>query len=172
MSVVHRNFYLYTIADPPRITTHPQELESIVEGKDAMFTVQATGNEPLTYKWEWKPAESKEWQLCNAQGSTLTIPKVQKSNEGSYHCVISNCAGEQTSNPANLTVSKNLELLRIVLCLIITRSTSCVFSTCSCTSYNHHPPTRIKSTSNDSCKVYHSSHWYRAPKLSVAVEAS
>ena len=114
MYVVHRIFYLYTTADPPRITTHPHQLESIFEGKEAMFTVQATGNEPLTYKWEWKPAESEEWQLCNAQGSTLTIPKVQKSNKGSYHCVISNCAGEQTSNPANLTVGKNLELLRIV----------------------------------------------------------
>ena len=107
MSVVHRNFCLYTTADPPRVTTHPQELKSILAGKGAMFTVQATGNEPLSYKWEWKPVESEVWQSCDAQGSTLTIPSVQKSDEGSYRCVISNYAGEQTSNPANLTVGKN-----------------------------------------------------------------
>ena len=98
--------YLYTIADPPRVTTHPQELKSILAGKGAMFSVEATGNEPLSYKWQWKPAESEEWQLCDAQGSTLTIPSVQKSNEGSYCCVISNCAGELTSNLANLSVGK------------------------------------------------------------------
>ena len=91
-----------------------------------MFSVEATGNEPLSYKWQWKPAESEEWQLCDAQGSTLTIPSVQKSNEGSYCCVINNYAGEQTSNLANLTVGKNLELLGIVVCLIITRNTSCM----------------------------------------------
>ena len=92
-----------------------------------MFSVEATGNEPLSYKWEWKPAEREEWQPCDAQGSTLTIPSVLKSNKGSYRCVISNCAGEQTSNLANLTVGKDLELLGIVVCLIITRSTCCIF---------------------------------------------
>ena len=72
-----------------------------------MFSVEATGNEPLSYKWQWKPAESEEWQLCDAQGSTLTIPSVQKSNEGSYCCVVSNYAGNETSNPAQLSVGKN-----------------------------------------------------------------
>ena len=75
-----------------------------------MFSVQATGNEPLGYKWEWKPAEKEEWQLCEIQGSnsaTLTIPSVQKLNEGTYHCIISNYAGDKISNPANLSVGKN-----------------------------------------------------------------
>ena len=79
-----------------------------------MFSVEASGNEPLSYKWEWKPAECEEWQPCDAKGSngaTLTIPSVQKSNEGSYRCVISNYAGEQTSNAANLIVGKNIAIL-------------------------------------------------------------
>ena len=73
-----------------------------------MFTIQATGTDPLTYKWQWKPVEGVEWQSCPARwsdGGKLTIPSVQKSNEGSYHCVISNCAGNETSNPALLKVS-------------------------------------------------------------------
>ena len=90
-----------------------------------MFSIEATGNEPLSYKWEWKPAESEEWQPCDAQGSNstkLTILSVQKSNEGSYRCVISNYAGEQTSNGANLIVGKNPAVLSTVKCLM-TRST-------------------------------------------------
>ena len=79
------------------------------------LTVQATGTEPLSYHWQWKPAEeeeggSKEWQPCDtkwSEGATLTIPSVQKSNEGSYCCVISNYAGSQTSNPAELSVGKS-----------------------------------------------------------------
>ena len=97
------------VAEPPRITTHPQELKNAVQGKPAKLTIQATGTEPLSYQWQWKPAEeSVKWQPCPAEwsdGATLTLPNVQKSNEGSYCCVISNCAGSQTSESAKLEVS-------------------------------------------------------------------
>ena len=77
-----------------------------------MFTVEATGTGILSYHWQWKPAgEKAEWKPCDADwcdGATLTIPTVQKSNEGSYRCVISNYAGTLTSNPAQLCVGKNL----------------------------------------------------------------
>ena len=89
-------------------------MKDVVPGKPVMFTAEATGTEPLNYQWEWKPAMGDdEWHPCNVEkfpgtdSSTLTIPSVQKSNEGSYRCVISNCAGSQTSNPAKLTVGKN-----------------------------------------------------------------
>ena len=101
------------VAELPRITSHPQDLENAVQGKSAKFTIQATGTEPLNYHWEWKSAgedESEGWQPCDAEwcdGATLCIPSVQKSNEGSYRCVVSNCAGNQTSNPAELSVGKN-----------------------------------------------------------------
>ena len=102
------------VVEPPRIVTHPQELREVIEGKRARFTIQATGTEPLNYKWLWQPTvegcASEEWEPCHAKwssGATLTIPKVEKSNEGNYHCVVSNLAGDQTSNPAELTVGKN-----------------------------------------------------------------
>ena len=50
---------------------------------------------------------SKDWQPCDAKWSndaTLTIPKVDICNEGSYRCVVSNIAGDQTSKPAKLEV--------------------------------------------------------------------
>ena len=102
------DFFLH-VAEPPRITTHPQELKAVIQGKPAKFTIQATGTEPLRYNWQWKPAaEEGEWQPCPTEWSddaSLIIPSVQKSNEGWYRCVISNCAGSQTSNPAKLEVS-------------------------------------------------------------------
>ena len=80
-----------------------------------MFTAEATGTEPLNYQWEWKQAaDDGEWQLCyverfpGADSSTLTTSSVQKSDKGNYRCVISNCAGKATSNPAELSVGKYL----------------------------------------------------------------
>ena len=95
-------------------------MKDAVPGKPVKFTTVATGTH-LSYQWEWKPpseageesSENEAWQPCNverfpgADSSTMTIPTVQKSNEGSYHCVVSNCAGGQTSNPAELSVGKS-----------------------------------------------------------------
>ena len=100
-------------ADPARIHTHPSEVKNVVPGQPVTFTVLATGTEPLNYQWQWKSAGedggSEEWQLCNMEssdGTTLTIPSVQKMNTGSYQCVISNCAGSQTSTEAELSIGK------------------------------------------------------------------
>ena len=64
-------YFLYT-AEPPRITTHPQNVKDAIPGSSAKFTVQATGTEPLNYDWQWKPAEkgsgNKEWEPCGAGG--------------------------------------------------------------------------------------------------------
>ena len=98
-------------AEPPEITAHPQELRNVLPGKLVTFTVQATGAEPLSYKWELQTG-CRTWQSCDVEGfsgansSTLTIPSVQKSNEGSYRCVISNIVGIQTTEPVKLSVGK------------------------------------------------------------------
>ena len=104
------HFYTHA-AEPPKIISHPQELNDAVQGKSAKFTIQATGTEPVNYLWQWKPAkkESEDWQPCPAgwcDGGTLTIPSVQKFDEGSYRCIASNSAGSQTSNPAFIVVGK------------------------------------------------------------------
>ena len=96
---------------PPTITTHPQAVEDAVPSKLVTFSIKATGTEPLNYQWQHKIQwESEKWQLCDTDSSgsaTLTISSVQKSNEGSYCCVVSNCAGSQTSEPAKLSFGKN-----------------------------------------------------------------
>ena len=114
--------YILHVAEPPRITGHPQDMRDGVPGEPVMFTAEATGTEPLNYQWEWKPAhEESRWQPCDierfrgADSSTLTIPSQQKSNEGSYRCVISNSAGSQTSNSAEFSVGKN-PIIRARMC--------------------------------------------------------
>ena len=103
------------VAKPPRIITHPQQ-KVAVRGTSAQFTIQAMGTEPLSYLWQWKPpikkwrmwGASEKWKSCDAEGSDgaiLTIPSVQKSNEGDYRCVVSNCVGNDTSHLGQLKVA-------------------------------------------------------------------
>ena len=106
-------FHCFYLGEPPKVTIQPKSLKKVVPGTTVSFTLQATGTEPLSFHWQWKPAGeedgSKEWQPCPAEwsdGATLTIPSVQKSNEGSYLCDISNYAGSRVSNPVNLSVGK------------------------------------------------------------------
>ena len=100
------------------VTSHPKSQKDINPGKPVEFSVQATGTNPLSYQWQWKPAAedgneedgSEEWQPCGAKccdGGTLTISKVQQFNAGIYRCVISNCAGSMISKAAQLSVGKN-----------------------------------------------------------------
>ena len=105
------------VAVPPRITSHPQKIRNAAPGKPVVFTVQATGSDPLSYQWWWRPPEgevgNEEWQQCDMAlhgGASLTIVSVQKSNEGNYHCVVSNTAGSQTSKSAKLTIGKQLDV--------------------------------------------------------------
>ena len=87
-------------------------MRDAVPCKPVMFAAEAIGTEPLNYQWVWKPVEGW-WQPCDverfrgANSATLTVPYQQKSNEGSYRCVISNSAGSQTSKSAELSVGKN-----------------------------------------------------------------
>ena len=106
--------FFFLLPESPTITCHPQEIKDAVQGKRVVFTIQATGTDPLSYKWQWKLAEaeglSEEWQPCDAEGAdsaSLTIASVQKSNEGNYRCVISNFIDSETSEPAKLSIGKS-----------------------------------------------------------------
>ena len=110
------------VDEPPNITSHPDSLKEVRPGKAVAFTVQATGTQPLMFQWQWKPAEegdeSEEWQSCDVEGPTLAIPRVQKSDEGQYHCVVYNHVGRQISKPAQLEVRDQPESnLRLKFCV-------------------------------------------------------
>ena len=112
-SCLNHIYHCFGLDEPPKVTSQPKNQKNVVPGTAISFTLQATGTEPLSYQWQWKPAKEKdgseEWEPCDMKwcdGATLTIPSVQKSNEGWYHCVISNYAGTVTSKPAQLSVGK------------------------------------------------------------------
>ena len=119
------------LAQPPRITLQPQELKDAVPGKIVTFTVQATGTEPLSYQWKLQQCGT----LCDvesfpgANSSTLTIASVQKSNEGSYCCTVSNCAGSVTSECATLSVGKNH--FEKAVCVQTITTVCCLWFPCS-----------------------------------------
>ena len=98
------------LANPPRITAHPEEVQDAVPGQPVTFTTQATGTKPLSYRWQFKPIEEDDgndaWQICECDGTSLNISSVQKSNEGSYRCVVMNSVGMQDSKPVKLSVGK------------------------------------------------------------------
>ena len=117
---------IIAVDEPPNIISHPDSLKEVRPGKAVAFTVQATGTQPLTYEWQWKPAENgdenKEWHSCDVEGPTLTIPHVQKSDEGQYRCVIHNHAGRQISEPAQLEVRDQPESIFTVKFCVHTNS--------------------------------------------------
>ena len=99
--------------EPPKVTDHPKSLKDAVLYEPVTFSIKATGTEPLNYQWEHKTRDGNgEWQSCDletfpgANSQILTIPRLQKSNEGSYSCTVSNLAGTETSQCAILTLGE------------------------------------------------------------------
>ena len=101
-------FFFCSVAEHPKITTHPQELKCTIPGRPVSFTVQATGTEPLSYQWQWKPVvegvSSEEWQKLSSGGSvqgadtaTLMFTSIESCSEGLYRCVVTNVVGEDVS---------------------------------------------------------------------------
>jgi Leucine-rich repeat (LRR) protein len=88
---------------PPVITTQPVN-RTVTEGQSATFTIAATGNPTPTYLWRRNGT--------NISGATLTsytIATTAMTDSGAvFSCVVSNSAGNVTSNNAVLTVQSNL----------------------------------------------------------------
>jgi hypothetical protein len=83
----------------PSFTTQPASL-SVASGSDAVFAVDALGTEALSYQWFRNAAA-----IAGANGPVLRIPGATAINAGSYTVMVSNAAGNATSNSAILTVS-------------------------------------------------------------------
>lgn len=88
--------YVETAA--PTIVNHPIS-QSIMETKPVTFTVSASGT-GLTYQWQYNNVN-----INGATAATYTIPSVSNANAGNYRVVVTNTAGNITSNPAVLTVT-------------------------------------------------------------------
>jgi outer membrane protein assembly factor BamB len=87
-------------ATAPTITTQPSNIATTV-GQTATFTVVAAGTAPLSYQWQ-KNGSS----ISGATSATYTTPALQLTDDGSsFTVVVTNMAGNVTSNSAKLTVT-------------------------------------------------------------------
>jgi pectate lyase len=84
----------------PSIIAQPEDQLNVLPGGTAVFSVTASGSEPLSYRWYF----NNSTLLTGATDPTLTITNVQVSKEGNYSVVVSNVAGSVTSSNAALTV--------------------------------------------------------------------
>ncbi|MBO9585063.1 MAG: PQQ-dependent sugar dehydrogenase [Flavobacterium sp.] len=89
--------YIETAA--PTIVNHPVS-QSIMETNPVTFTVSASGT-GLTYQWQFNNAN-----INGATGASYTIPNVTNANAGAYRVVVTNTAGNVTSNSATLTITQ------------------------------------------------------------------
>ena len=88
------------------IIGQPRDMLNVTPGTNATFTVVASGLR-LTYTWmkgNGDPLSSNRGYVV--VNGTLTIPIVSRSDTGSFRCLVSNPAGNVTSQPADLTLSK------------------------------------------------------------------
>jgi alpha-tubulin suppressor-like RCC1 family protein len=93
-----------TVLVPVAIQAEPAS-QDIVRGNMATFTVTATGDLPLAYRWQKDGADVADGGgVAGATSPTLTIAAVQTNDAGGYRVVITNVANAVTSTVATLTV--------------------------------------------------------------------
>ncbi len=92
------------LVTPPSITQHPVT-QSVCPGGTAVFSVTATGDAPLSYRWQKNAADlTDDGHYSGVTTSTLTVSSADASDAAAYRCVVSNGSGSVNSNPANLTL--------------------------------------------------------------------
>ncbi|MCX7696777.1 MAG: immunoglobulin domain-containing protein [Bacteroidales bacterium] len=87
-----------TLSNPPTITTQPTS-QSVCQGNNVTFSINASGSSPLQYQWK-KDGIS----IPGATSSTLMLSSVTTADAGTYSCVVSNSCGSTNSSNATLTV--------------------------------------------------------------------
>jgi hypothetical protein len=87
----------------PSIATQPAN-QTVTVGATATFTVTAAGTAPLSYQWQKNSAD-----ISGATASSYTTPAtVAGDNGATFRVVVTNSAGNITSNSATLTVTAHL----------------------------------------------------------------
>ena len=87
----------------PTITTHPLAQTSC--GYSTInLSVAASGTAPLTYQWRFGAVPINPLANPSAATPTLVLVAPRSADAGSYDCVVTNACGNDTSNPAILTV--------------------------------------------------------------------
>ncbi len=88
----------------PVITASPAS-QTVAQNSQVIFTVTATGSNPLTYQWLKNGAKlANSATISGATSASLTLANVQANSGGSYSVLVTNGYGSATSAVATLTV--------------------------------------------------------------------
>ena len=101
----------FVAAAKPIITTQPQNI-AVGVGGNAGFSVVATSDTPITYRWQRKTAAQADFtdlvegpDFTNVTRGTVAVNGVVATMNGDqFRCVVSNVSGSVTTNAATLTV--------------------------------------------------------------------
>jgi len=89
-----------TTATAPAIATQPAS-QTVTVGQTASFSVTVTGTAPFTYQWQKNSAN-----MSGATSANYTTPATVSGDSGSnFRVIVTNSAGNATSNSAILTVN-------------------------------------------------------------------
>ena len=97
-------FILYgaIIIGPPSITTHPSS-RLVTNNMSITLDCDGTGNEPITFRWENSDINGGQWiNISNSNSRKLVVKTLEQSEQ--FRCIVSNDAGETSSNIAIITV--------------------------------------------------------------------
>lgn len=86
----------------PTITTQPQSV-TVATGSSTTLSVVASGTAPLSYQWYKGGAV-----IADATASSLTLTNIQPTDAGSYTVVVTNSAGNATSDAATISVTPGI----------------------------------------------------------------
>ena len=96
-----------TLKVVPKITKQPADT-SVKAGKQATFTVAATGKATLSYQWQSRKNSSSAWSnsgMPGAKTATLKVDTVAGLNGWQFRCVVTDGNGMSWgSRAATLTV--------------------------------------------------------------------
>jgi pectate lyase len=83
---------------PPSIVLQPSS-QTVDEGKDVAFEVEADGTFPFSYQWFRNGVA-----IAGATSEALSLKSVTNADAGSYTVLVSNIGGSTLSNAATLTI--------------------------------------------------------------------
>ena len=92
---------IYNKTTVPYITDHPKNA-SVGEGQPVNFSVSALGSVPFTFQWQKDGVD-----IPAATNPTFSIASAESEDAGLYRVIVSNAAGNTTSNEVNLSVIEN-----------------------------------------------------------------
>ena len=91
-------------APSPAIVAQPSS-RSATPGGTAVFSVQARGTPPLTYRWQCNGVDlADDAHYSGAAGPELTVGAADTDVLGYYRCVVTNAGGQAVSNEAGLSL--------------------------------------------------------------------